>query len=397
MDPMTAAPSAPISASDFSPRQRLLSLTAVISGALAVGLGIGALIPLMVLRLEARGVDSWLIGGNGAMVPLAVLLIGPLLPRIIGRLGTMRSMYFGFVLFSAVVLLLPTTDSLLAWYLLRFLSGAAIGVHWVVTETWMNMMATNRNRGRVMAVYVTMMSGGFALGPLVISGTGIDGTAPFLAIFAAMCVSMVPIVAARRVAPTMPPHQSGGLRNVLTLAPLVMAAALFGGMMDLAVVNMLPLYGLDAGFGTDQAALMLTIFVAGNVALQIPLGWLADRLSKRTVLLFCTASSLLGALLLPLAIDAGPLLWVHLFLWGGVLFAIYTVTLGLLGDSFAPAQLATANTALIMFYNIGSASGPIIAGGAMDLWSRDGLVATIAVAAALLIAIALRRRGTRRS
>src|SRR3546814_1512334 len=74
------------------------------------------------------------------------------------------------------------------------------------------------------------------------------------------------------------------------------------------------------------------------------------------------ASSLLGALLLPLVIDAGPLLWVHLFLWGGVLFAIYTVTLGLLGDSFAPAQLATANTALIMFYNIGSASGPIIAG-----------------------------------
>src|SRR3546814_19083948 len=75
---------------------------------------------------------------RSAMVPLAVLLIGPLLPRIIGRLGTMRSMYFGFVLFSAVVLLLPTTDSLLAWYLLRFLSGAAIGVHWVVTETWMN-------------------------------------------------------------------------------------------------------------------------------------------------------------------------------------------------------------------------------------------------------------------
>src|SRR3546814_14522104 len=59
------------------------------------------------------------------------------------------------------------------------------------------------------------------------------------------------------------------------------------------------------------------------------------------------ASSLLGALLLPLVVDAGPLLWVHLFLWGGVLFAIYTVTLGLLGDSFAPAQLATANTALI--------------------------------------------------
>lgn len=394
---MTASPSTPVLAIDFSPRQRLLSLSAVIAGALAVGLGIGALIPLMALLLEARGVDSWLIGGNGAMVPLAILLFGPLLPRIIARLGTLGSMYFGFGLFSAVVLLLPATDSLVAWFLLRFMSGIAVGVHWVVTETWMNMMATDRNRGRVMAVYVTMMSAGFALGPLVVSATGIEGTAPFLAIFAAMCLSMVPIVLARRVAPTMPPHQQGGLRNVLTLAPLVMAAALFGGMMDLAVVNMLPLYGLDAGLGTDLAALMLTVFVAGNVALQIPLGWLADRISKRAVLLFCTASSLVGALLLPLAIDAGPLLWVHLFLWGGVLFAVYTVALGVLGDSFAPAQLAAANTAFVMFYNIGSSSGPIIAGGAMDLWSRDGLAATIAVAAALLIVIALRRRGTKRS
>ncbi len=393
---MTASPSTPALAVDFSPRQRLLSLSAVISGALAVGLGIGALIPLMALLLEARGVDSWLIGGNGAMVPLAILLFGPLLPRIIARLGTLRSMYFGFGLFSAAVLLLPTTDSLPVWFLLRFLSGIAVGVHWVVTETWMNMMATDRNRGRVMAVYVTMMSAGFALGPLVVSATGIEGTAPFLVIFAAMCISMVPIVLARRVAPAMPPHQRGGLRNVLTLAPLVMAAALFGGMMDLAVVNMLPLYGLDAGLGTDLAALMLTVFVAGNVALQIPLGWLADRLSKRAVLLFCTGSSLVGALLLPLAIDAGPLLWVHLFLWGGVLFAVYTVALGVLGDSFAPAQLAAANTAFVMFYNIGSSSGPIIAGAAMDLWSRDGLAATIAVAAGLLIVIALRRRGTRR-
>ena len=50
---MTASPSTPALAVDFSPRQRLLSLSAVISGALAVGLGIGALIPLMALLLEA--------------------------------------------------------------------------------------------------------------------------------------------------------------------------------------------------------------------------------------------------------------------------------------------------------------------------------------------------------
>lgn len=388
--PSTEAASAP--AQDFSPRQRFVSLSAVIAGAMAVGVGIGALIPLMALRLEARGVDSWLIGLNGAMVPAAILLFGPFLPRIIARLGTMGSMYFGFALFSAGVLLLPVTDWLPGWFLLRFLSGTAVGVHWVVTETWMNMMATDRNRGRVMAVYVTMMSGGFALGPLLISVTGIEGAAPFLAVFAAMCVSLVPIVVARQVAPPMPAHPRGGLRHALSYAPVIMAAALFGGAMDLAVINMLPLYGLDFGLDERTAALMLTTFVAGNVVMQIPLGWLADRMSKRGVLMLCTGGSLAGALLLPFLVGAGPLLWVMLFLWGGVLFAVYTVSLGLLGDSFAPAQLAAANTAFVMFYNIGSATGPIVAGAAMDLWSREGLAATIAGAAAILILIALRRR-----
>ena len=44
-------------AQEFTPQQRLLSLSAVVAGALAVGVGIGALIPLIGLRLEAQGVD----------------------------------------------------------------------------------------------------------------------------------------------------------------------------------------------------------------------------------------------------------------------------------------------------------------------------------------------------
>lgn len=378
-------------ASHFTPRQRLLSLGAVISGALGVGVGIGALIPLLGLRLEAQGVDNWLIGLIGGMVPLAVLIFGPLVPRVIARLGTMPSLLAGFVLFNATVLLFPLLDGLGAWMALRFLSGIAVAVHWVVTETWMNLMATDRNRGRVMAIYVTMMSAGFACGPLIIAETGIDGARPFLYVFAAMALSMVPLVLGWRVAPAMPIHAGGALWFSVRVAPVMMLAAFFGGMMDLAVINMLPLYGLAIGADAATANHLLSAFVLGNVVLQIPIGWLADRLGKTATMLICTGGSLAGAALLPFVTGVGPVLWVLLFLWGGLLFAVYTVALGLLGDRFSPVHLAAANTVFVMVYNLGSFGGPVAAGAAMDLWSADGMAVTIGIAAALLFVATLWR------
>jgi predicted MFS family arabinose efflux permease len=108
-------------------------------------------------------------------------------------------------------------------------------------------------------------------------------------------------------------------------------------------------------------------------------------------MLICTGGSLAGAMLLPFLGEVGPLLWLLLFLWGGLLFAVYTVALGLLGDRFPPAHLAAANTVFVMVYNIGSFGGPVAAGAAMDLWSADGMAATIGIAAALLLAATLWR------
>lgn len=375
----------------FTPQQRQLSLAAVITGALGVGVGIGALIPLIALRLETQGVDNWLIGMTGGMVPLAVLLFGPFVPRVISRLGTLPSLIAGFVLFNGTVLLFPLIEWLPAWMALRFLSGTAVAIHWVVTETWMNLMATDRNRGRVMAVYVTAMSSGFACGPIIIAETGIEGTRPFLLVAAAMTLAMVPMILARKVAPDMPHHQGGMLRFTVAAAPVLMLTAFFGGMMDLAVINMLPLYGIAIGVDDKTASYLLTAFVTGNVVLQIPIGWLADRLGKPAIMLVCTGGSLAGAVLLPMVGAPGPLLWILLFLWGGVLFAVYTVALGLLGDRFPPAHLAAANTVFVMVYNLGSFSGPVVAGAAMDLWSKHGMAATIGVSAALLMTAVLWR------
>ncbi len=383
--------------------QRWRSLAAVIAGALGVGIAFGALVPLLALRLDRDGWGSSVIGANAAMFPLAVLAIGPFLPWLLGRLGTMRSIYAGLAVAGATILLYPLLPDLAAWFLLRFVGGAATAINWVVSETWMNMIATSRNRTQVMSIYATVLAAGFASGPLVIGATGIDGFLPFLVAFGALSLSVVPLTLVRGLAPPMPHRQAGGMRRCLRAAPTVMAAALAGGFVDTALFALLPVYALGVGFRQSTAVLLLSLFIAGNLFLQYPLGLLADRTDRRAILLVCAAIGLAGALLLPLLVPGGsianaPLLWLMLVVWGGTSFGIYTIGLSLLGDRFRGAELAGANTVFVMFYEFGSFTGPVVAGGAMDLWNENGLPVAVAAAAAgfLLLGLLRTRRQMRR-
>jgi len=90
-----------------------------------------------------------------------------------------------------------------------------------------------------------------------------------------------------------------------------------------------------------------------------------------------------------------PWLWVTMFLWGGVSWGIYTLALGLMGERFAATELAAANAAFVMMYEIGSFFGPIVAGGAMDQWPRYGLPIVIAVVAGALFVFGLLRNSGR--
>ena len=118
-----------MSVATFSSAQRTRSLVAVIAAALSVGIAVGAMVPLISLRLEAQGYSNTLIGINGAMFPIGLLAIGNWLPRILRFLGPLRAVYIGVGVTSASVLLLPVLDNYVAWCLLRLGAGAAGAGH----------------------------------------------------------------------------------------------------------------------------------------------------------------------------------------------------------------------------------------------------------------------------
>lgn len=380
--------------------QRRRSLAAIVGSVFGVGVAYGAVTPLISLRLEAAGVDSLLIGLQGAMFPLATLAIGAFVPALVSRVPLLPLLYASLAIAAGSAVLFPMFPALWAWFLLRFLMGAAGTVHWIVSEIWMNALATARDRSRLMGVYATMLAAGFTLGPLAVRVTGLEGWQPFAVVAAGIVIAGIPLPLAGVHAPTLPSHASARIRERIALAPGIFFAALLAGLLDAALLVFLPLYGLRSGLDQGDAITLLAWFMAGSVVFQIPLGAWADRSDRWRALRLCVACSLFGALLLPVLTPGGPmpshaLLAAVLFVWGGTAFGLYTLSLAALGDRSSLAELAAANTAFVMVYEVGSISGPVLVGAAMDVAGRQGLVAVAVVLCSVFFLVDWRWRAER--
>ena len=143
--------------------------------AAAFGFTFGLSSPLLSLILESTGVGSSMIGLNGAMTSVGFLASAPVIPFLIRRFGVMRFITLSALAAATALLLLRVIDDLSAWFLLRFIFGAALNGLLLVSETWINQIADSASRGRAIAIYVTVIAAAFAVGPMIIPLTGIEG------------------------------------------------------------------------------------------------------------------------------------------------------------------------------------------------------------------------------
>jgi MFS family permease len=261
-----------------------------------------------------------------------------------------------------------------------------LGLVWIASEIWMNSVSGIESRGTVMGIYGTVFSIGIVAGPVLLEFTGTQGAKPFAIGAACLILTLLPLALLRQVtsaAQVFTPLR--GLSGALRTAPIVMLAAIVAGLVESADLTLLPVFGMHAGLDERAALLLVAVFMAGNVVLQVPIGLLADRYGRKTLLGVCAAASSIGPLLLPASLNFPLLLWPLLFLWGGTLYAFYSQGIALLGEKFAVEDLPSANTLFVMVYCLGGVIGPSAGGIAMDTWPAQGLPVLLSGAALLML------------
>jgi MFS family permease len=379
---------------DGGERIRWLSTGAAIASISVVGIAIGLGLPLLSLILEQRGFSATLIGLNTAIAGIASIAAAPFATPLAVRFGVVPVM-LAMILAGAVSFVsFYFATEFWMWFPLRAILHFALTVLFILSEFWISASAPPHRRGLVLGIYGTSLSLGFAAGPWIFAQVGSSGFEAFAIAFVLVVAAALPVSVAWRESPRLSrsDERPGNFWRYIWLVPTATLAVFVFGAVETGGFALFPVYGGRIGYSEANAALLLTMIGLGNVLLQIPIGMLSDHVRDRRMLLtICALVGLVGSLSIPLLADNWHAMAAVLFVWGGVVAALYTVGLAHLGSRLAGRELAQANAAFVFCYGVGMVVGPQAVGVGIDLFGPRGFGWTLALFFAMFVLFAAAR------
>ncbi|MGB0920463.1 MAG: MFS transporter [Alphaproteobacteria bacterium] len=382
---------------------------------------IHALKPVFALMLAA----AIFLMGNGlqtTLVPLAAGLngVGEL------RVGMIGSLYFiGFAagclsgsallartghprayaamtaLAGAAAVLYTSAPDPFFWAGLRMATGFAFAILYMVIESWLNEVATNKNRGTIFATYTFMNLTFVTLGQSMIILA--DPTAPVLFAVNAVLIILAAIPVLLSNAPAPAPIKASPIRLgvVFRAAPAGVLGGLAVGLGNGAFWSLAPNYSLQMGLDVDGIALFMAIGVLAGAAGQIPLGRLSDLSDRRRIIAGAATAAALAALYLGLFVGVGPTsmtgIMAGICVFGFFAFPVYALSVAHVNDRVEGGGFVEAAGAMLLLYAGGAVVGPILAATAMKYFGATVLFQYIAAVYGLLVLGLLARIGSRRA
>jgi MFS family permease len=374
---------------DRIPWDAMAGLIATVTlGAVAAGLTY----PLLSFILERQGTAPGLIGLSAAMMPLGFIASAYLTPALARRVGAARLAILCSILAAATLIAIAWTQDVWAWMPLRFLLGFLTKPSYVISETWLIAITPASRRGRIMGLYSAIVSGGFAIGPLSLGLVGTEGWPPFIiAIMALLLCGLIMLAIVPRLPKMSHEGEATSVGGFFALAPLLLFAVFTAAAFEQTLVSLFAVYGAALGSSESRIASLIACFIAGDAALQILLGGVADRFGSTRTMLFCALASLAGCLLLSSNFDSW-LIWPLVFVWGGVSFGIYTMTLIQLGERFSGQALIAGNAAFAFAWGIGGIVGSPATGLVMQLIGHQGLPLSLGLLCCVLAVVLMAER-----
>jgi MFS family permease len=361
------------------------NLIAAIATVATCDMALGLTLQLIPLIQHAKGTPAWLIGLAAAMGPLGILLSGPFLAHQINRTGAKPVAYLAITIILLSLFGFAATSWLPFWFPLRFAMGVATGALFTVSETWIISFTNDKNRGRIMGFYISILSSSFALGPLILPFTGIEGWKPWLIAMVCIACGTLPLTLVNVTSHIG--ERSHSFFGVFKRAPLLYAAICAATFFDSVFISFFTIFAIAKGVPLATASTMLGFAVIGSALLFYAIGWLGDHWSREKVVVCNSAITVLCCSLLASFITTW-LAWPLVLLLFASAAGVYVVSLAAMGDIFKGPDIVAGSAAVAAMWGVGGLVGPPLAGAAIDAFGINAMPYTLAALyASLLIAL----------
>ena len=372
----------------------LTQLSALLFSTAILITGNGLITALLPVRAELESFETLEIGILGA-VYFGGFIVGCVYgPRLVRRVGHIRTFASLSSLTAATVLVFPLIPDAMVWWVLRFLQGCCFAGLYVVIESWLNDRTDIRNRGAVMSTYTFITFSFLTVGQYLLLAYPEEGFELFVIVAVLLGLSLIPVSLTTASMPRQPMVVRLDLPGLWRLSPVGFAGCLVIGCANGSFWALGPVYARRSGLEIGDLVYFLAGATLVGALTQWPVGRLSDKTDRRLVIIgtaICAAVS--GVLLGSWPEPSANMLIILSAAFGGFAMPLYAVSVAHANDYAASDNFVTTASSLLVVYGCGATIGPLIASSLMDLTGPGGLfMFTTIVHSGLVIFAALRFR-----
>ncbi|OSM05362.1 putative major facilitator superfamily protein [Magnetofaba australis IT-1] len=347
-----------------------------------LNLGLGLQASILGLRAESESFSVQAIGAVMAIYYVGFIIGSLKIPRLVDKVGHIRTFSVMASLASASVLLHAVWISPWSWALFRGITGFCLVGMSLVVESWLNEKARNEERGAVLSIYMMVLLGSTAMGQLLLTVASTDGYFLFVVVSVLLSLALLPLALSTRPTPVHVPTKRMRFGALMEQSPVGVIGALASGCMSGSFWTLGAVFAKRIGLAPEAIGVFMFCLVVGGLFSTWPIGRLSDRMDRRFVLIIQAALILLISVAMHWpGVENSSWIYPLAFLAGGAVLPVYAVSVALVNDQLKHGEFVPASATLLLVYGIGATLGPLLASTSMNFLGPTGLFSLTAVVA----------------
>ncbi len=289
-------------------------------------------------------------------------------PFLVSRVGHIRVFSALASLASISILFHGVYIDPWLWMAMRIVTGISFAGFYVVTESWLNDRASNETRGKVLSVYMVIVTGSMGAGQFLLNLAGPETIDLFILISVIISLGLIPILLTVKPAPAFSTSSKMSLVDLYRASPLALIGNCLTGMAHGTIFGLGAIYASEKLVDLKAVSLFMACFLVGSLVSQWPIGYVSDLIGRRGVMAGLSVVSVVSCLLALVTPIDSVLFYLVIVVLGSAAIPMYSICIAYANDRLEPQQIVAASGSLVMVAGFGAMTGPIIIAFFMDMF-----------------------------
>ena len=364
----------------------------------AILLGIGFMMlanglqgTLLGLRAMLEGFSTFTTGIMMSGYFIGIFIGSFLAPVLVKRVGHIRVFSALASLASISILFHGVYIDPVVWMLMRVVTGICFAGFYVVAESWLNDRASNKTRGKILSIYMVMITLGMGSGQFLLNLAQPGEIDLFILTSVIISFGLIPILLTAKPAPIFEASTAISLIELYKASPLAVIGNGLTGMAQGTIFGLGAIYASAVLGDIKSISWFMACFLIGSLVTQWPVGYLSDRISRRLVMMAMSVIAIICCIVAVFIAKDGIAFYLVIVILGGAAMPMYSICIAYANDRLEPHQIVGASGSLVMVAGIGLSTGPIIVAFFMDFYGMAFYFWGIAAAFAMILVFTLIR------